>query len=76
MNKPWFKAKKYGYGCGLPVTWQGWLVFIIYILFIIWDFQRIDKSAHSVSDTVRPFFIQVILASVIFLLIVYLTGEK
>ena len=29
-NKPWFPAKKYGFGWGLPITWQGWLVFLIY----------------------------------------------
>ena len=24
----WFPAKSYGFGWGLPITWQGWLVFI------------------------------------------------
>ena len=24
----WFPAKTYGFGWGLPITWQGWLVFI------------------------------------------------
>jgi hypothetical protein len=24
----WFRAKRYGYGWGLPLTWQGWAVFI------------------------------------------------
>jgi hypothetical protein len=23
----WFAAKRYGYGWGLPLTWQGWLVY-------------------------------------------------
>jgi hypothetical protein len=22
----WFAPKKYGYGAGLPISWQGWLV--------------------------------------------------
>jgi hypothetical protein len=22
----WFAAKRYGYGAGLPISWQGWLV--------------------------------------------------
>jgi hypothetical protein len=22
-SKPWFTAKRYGYGSGLPITWQG-----------------------------------------------------
>lgn len=21
---PWFRVKKYGYGAGLPINWQGW----------------------------------------------------
>ena len=25
QQKPWFKTKKYGYGWGVPQTWQGWL---------------------------------------------------
>lgn len=22
--EPWFRVKKYGYGAGLPINWQGW----------------------------------------------------
>ena len=31
MKQLWFKAKTYGYGW-YPVTWQGWLVILIYVL--------------------------------------------
>lgn len=27
----WFAAKTYGWGWGLPLTWQGWVVFAAYI---------------------------------------------
>lgn len=27
----WFAAKRYGYGWGLPVRWEGWVVFIGYL---------------------------------------------
>lgn len=27
----WFRAKRYGWGWGLPATWQGWLVFLVWI---------------------------------------------
>ncbi len=76
MRKPWFRAKKYGYGWGLPVTWQGWVVLLGYLGFILYDFFRIDKHAHSASDTLRPFIIHVILTTLILLVIAYLTGEK
>lgn len=25
MGKPWFRVKQYGYGAGLPCSWEGWL---------------------------------------------------
>ena len=28
--KYWFPAKRYGWGWGPPVTWQGWLVLAIF----------------------------------------------
>jgi len=28
--KFWFRAKSYGWGWGLPATWQGWLVLVAY----------------------------------------------
>jgi hypothetical protein len=30
MTEPryWFPAKRYGWGWGLPITWQGWIVFL------------------------------------------------
>ena len=27
---PWFRAKKYGYGAGFPIKWQGWAVLGLY----------------------------------------------
>lgn len=29
---PWFRAKKFGYGAGLPFKWQGWVLLGVYIL--------------------------------------------
>ena len=30
----WFPAKRYGWGWGLPVRWQGWLVFAAYLALV------------------------------------------
>lgn len=30
----WFRARKYGYGSGLPLRWQGWAVLIGYMLIV------------------------------------------
>ena len=36
----WFPAKRYGWGWGLPIAWQGWLVlaafFVLVLLGIRW----------------------------------------
>jgi uncharacterized membrane protein HdeD (DUF308 family) len=32
---PWFRAKKYGYGAGLPFKWQGWVVLGVYLLALV-----------------------------------------
>ncbi|MDR3570065.1 MAG: hypothetical protein P4L43_18735 [Syntrophobacteraceae bacterium] len=29
-KKYWFPAKRYGWGWGLPCSWQGWVVFAAY----------------------------------------------
>jgi hypothetical protein len=30
----WFAAKRYGYGAGLPISWQGWAVILGYLALI------------------------------------------
>jgi hypothetical protein len=31
----WFAPKRYGYGAGLPIAWQGWALSLGYILLIV-----------------------------------------
>ena len=33
--KYWFPAKRYGWGWGLPRTWQGWVVIVSFALLIV-----------------------------------------
>jgi hypothetical protein len=30
--KYWFRAKRYGWGWGLPIAWQGWAVLITWLV--------------------------------------------
>ena len=30
-QKVWFRVKRQGYGVGLPVAWQGWLLLALFI---------------------------------------------
>ena len=31
----WFAPKRYGFGTGAPISWQGWVVMIGYIVLVI-----------------------------------------
>jgi len=30
-QKPWFAPKAFGYGAGLPVSWEGWVVLAAFL---------------------------------------------
>lgn len=34
-KKIWFRAKRYGWGWGLPCAWQGWVVMMGFIVLIV-----------------------------------------
>ncbi len=34
FNKYWFKPKGFGYGA-TPTTWEGWIVVIVFIIYIL-----------------------------------------
>ena len=71
----WFKRKLYGWGW-TPVRWQGWLTLLIYIIFIVLIFSRIDENSHSASDTLINFALPFIILSTILIYICYKTGES
>lgn len=30
-KRPWFAVRRYGYGAGRPIAWQGWLLMFNYV---------------------------------------------
>jgi hypothetical protein len=34
----WFPAKRYGWGWGLPVAWQGWVVLLAWLALFVGGF--------------------------------------
>jgi hypothetical protein len=36
-QKYWFPTKRYGWGWGLPATWQGWLTMLLFIAAVVLD---------------------------------------
>jgi hypothetical protein len=46
-NRYWFAPKRYGYGAGLPIAWQGWVAMVVHLALIggltIWLNEAILK---------------------------------
>ncbi len=34
-DRPWFRAKHYGIGAGLPIAWQGWAMLAAHIALVM-----------------------------------------
>ena len=34
-HRYWFPAKRYGWGWGFPITWEGWVVFLGFLGFVM-----------------------------------------
>jgi hypothetical protein len=47
-SKYWFPAKKYGWGWGLPITWQGWAITFGYFVTIVAGAMLLDPSRNMV----------------------------
>ncbi|HEV2701447.1 MAG TPA: hypothetical protein VGV09_07440 [Steroidobacteraceae bacterium] len=72
MTEPqryWFSAKRYGWGWGPPLTWQGWLIFIGWIAAVFFAATRL-LPFHTVA-----FAIFTAVMVVLLMLICYLKGE-
>lgn len=44
MGKPWFNPKRFGYGVGLPCSWEGWAVLAAFVGVIIGDAYILDDA--------------------------------
>jgi hypothetical protein len=69
-KKYWFPAKKYGWGWGTPVTWQGWLVLLVF-------FAALTAGALYIDPRVSPigYVVYVTALSAAFIGVCYKTGE-
>lgn len=75
MNKRnrniWFPVKKYGWGWGLPIAWQGWVVLTIYIVLLAYGvFGLMNKSLPI------PYLLYFVIITMLLIIICYLKGEK
>jgi hypothetical protein len=65
----WFPAKRYGWGWGLPITWQGWAIFVAFLVLVAVGAAVIPK--HSLAG----FFAYAVLLSVLFAGVCWWKGE-
>ena len=65
----WFPAKRYGWGWGFPVRWQGWLVMIV------WTAGMIVGSL-VLAPMKMPIFLGFMVIMIVVLIgVCYATGE-
>jgi hypothetical protein len=63
MNAPryWFHAKRYGWGWGLPATWEGWLVLVGYLFLVLGAVPVLQASRGSAAYLAFVFLLTVVL---------------
>lgn len=74
----WFKAKLYGWGW-VPATWQGWLVIVAYIIFILALVFIREEDIPGNPDSGSNFLTfagPLIVLTVLLLVVVYKKGER
>ena len=74
-EKLWFKRKLYGWGW-TPVTWQGWLVLVVFVGGIVGNAYRIDSLSYSEYETSVKFLSQTAAAVVLLIIICWKKGER
>ncbi|MBD3729105.1 MAG: hypothetical protein IE933_05300 [Sphingomonadales bacterium] len=65
-DDPWFAPKRFGYGAGLPIAWQGWALLASYAGLVI----GLATLARGRPDLWAPLAIPAILAATLVLIVV------
>lgn len=66
----WFPAKRYGWGWGVPIAWQGWVVLLAYFAALAiagWLFLPLQRAM---------FIVVAAIATVLLIFVCWLKGEK
>jgi hypothetical protein len=67
----WFGARRYGFGWGPPVRWQGWAVLVVYFVLLFGGVYYF-KAQRSASALLT----YVVLLTAALVAIIFLTGER
>ena len=75
-KKLWFKRRRYGWGW-TPVTWQGWLAIIIYLLALFLGMEIIKKYSGVGEPVATYIFLGwVLVITAVLVIISLLKGPK
>lgn len=66
----WFPAKRYGWGWGLPIAWQGWVVFAAFFALVIAGVFLFPPHRAPVN-----FVVYVVALSCLLIIVCWLKGE-
>ena len=76
MKQPWFGKRRYGYGWGMPQTWQGWLTLIIWFILVLASTKMLPKDRDTHINKALPWFGVMFVLVTILGLICYKTSGK
>jgi hypothetical protein len=70
MKKRYPKPKKGAWfvkirGSYIPCSWQGWLLYVPFIAFLVTVMQATIRDAHSMSDALYQLFVYFVCAGVV-----------
>ena len=68
-KKIWFPAKRYGWGWGLPVCWQGWVVIVVWVLLL-------GAGTFLIPKHPGLYVAYSLVLALVLIIICYLKGEK
>jgi hypothetical protein len=68
-KKYWFRAKRYGWGWGLPCAWQGWAVFTAWLLLVV-------GGAFLFGEHPCIFFPSLLILSAALIAVCWIKGER
>ena len=71
----WFKAKLYGWGWD-PAKWQGWLVLILFVVFLAWSAFGLPSEGVPSNAQLAWFFVKTVFAVFVIIATCYKTGER
>lgn len=66
----WFPAKRYGWGWGLPIAWQGWLVLGVFTTLL-----AAGAFVFPPQNNLTPFLLYTLVLTVALVGICYAKGE-